>query len=93
LEKPVGKKSVKKQQKREAEKRQMELLSKPWISMRTGIIVLAVVSIGMTILTAYQAIPVRGVLEGILWGLFFGGATWLVFLGYLLFNRFVRGKR
>ncbi len=71
----------------------MEMLSKPWISMRTGLIVLAIVSIGMSILTAYQAIPVKGVWEGILWGLFFGGAIWLIFLGYLLFNRLVRGRR
>ncbi len=89
----MGKKSVKKQTKREEEKKQMELLSKPWISMRSGTIVLAVVSLGMSILAASQAIPAKGVVEGVLWGLFFGGSVWLVFLAALLFNRFVRGKR
>jgi len=93
LEFIVGKKSEKKERKREAESKQMELLSKPWISMRSGIIILAVVSLGMSILTASAAIPAKGVLEGIIWGLFFGGSVWLVFLAALLFNRFVRGKR
>lgn len=64
-----------------------ELKSGPWISMRTGLRVIAMTSIAMAILTAYQAIPQKGWLEGILWGLLFGGLIWVVFLGFYFFNR------
>ena len=64
----------------------------PWIQMRTGLIVITIVSIGMAVfmgLPAYQAMG----LEGILWGLGFGVAIWVIFFGALLFNRFFRGNR
>lgn len=64
--------------------------SQPWLSMRTGIIVMAIVSLGMAALTAYNAIPSLGFWEGILWGLLFGGSLWLIFLIALLFHRFMR---
>ena len=65
----------------------------PWISMRTGLITVTVVSIGMAVLTAWMTIPALGWFEGILWSLGFGVAVWLVFAGFFYFNRFVRAKR
>lgn len=62
----------------------------PWISMRTGFITIIIVSIGMAVYVAWQAVPSVGLWQAILYGLFFGGSIWLVFLGALLFNRFVR---
>ena len=61
----------------------------PWIQMRTGVIIIAITSIGMAVLTAWQAIPNIGITNGILYGLFFGGLIWIIFLGFLLFRRFI----
>ncbi len=62
----------------------------PWISYKTGLVVITITSILMAVLTAWQAIPARGLVGGILWGILFGGLIWAVFFGYLLFNRFIR---
>lgn len=67
--------------------------SSVWISMRTGLIIVTVISIGMAVLTAVTTIPAIGWAEGLLWSLGFGGAVWLVFAGYFYFNRFVRGGK
>ena len=65
----------------------------PWIAMKTGLRVVAVASVAMAVLTAWQAIPALGVGEGILWGLVYGGMVWLVFWGYYLFHKFIRRIR
>jgi len=58
--------------------------------MRSGIRIVAVASLGMAILTAWQVIPQKGWVEGILWGLFFGALIWAIFFGMYWFNRLVR---
>lgn len=63
---------------------------KAWISMRTGVGLITVISIGMAVLTAWEAIPQKGWVEGILWGLLFGVLIWAVFFGMIAFNRFIR---
>ena len=63
---------------------------KAWISMRTGIGIITVTSIVMAVLTAWEAVPQKGWVEGILWGLLFGVLIWIIFFGMLAFNRFVR---
>lgn len=62
----------------------------PWISMRSGIIIIAITSLGMTVLTAIQVIPVKGWLEGLLWSVLFGALIWVVFFGMNFINRFFR---
>ncbi len=64
--------------------------NKPWISMRTGQIIIAITSVIMAGLTAIQVIPYRGWGPGILWSLFFGGMIWVIFYGMLFINRFLR---
>lgn len=64
-----------------------------WISMRSGLITITILSLGMAGLTGYQTIPALGWFEGLLWSLGFGAAVWLVFVGFLYFNRFVRKKK
>jgi hypothetical protein len=44
----------------------------------------------MAVLTAIQVVPVKGWLEGILWGLLFGVLIWAIFLGLIFTNRFLR---
>jgi hypothetical protein len=65
-------------------------LNQPWISMRRGLIMITITSIAMTVLTAWQVIPSKGWLEGILWGLLFGGLVWAIFFGNILINKFLR---
>jgi hypothetical protein len=64
--------------------------AQPWISMRSGLIVIAITSVAMAALTAWQVIPSRGWLEGILWGLLFGALIWAIFFGNILINRLLR---
>ncbi len=87
----MAKKAVKK--KTPSEQPDLASLNKPWIEMRTGVIIVAFASLGMAILTAWQSIPSVGVVEGVLWGLFFGALIWIIFFGNLLLNRFLRRKR
>ncbi len=58
--------------------------------MRSGIITIAVTSVILAVLIAWQVIPSRGWLEGILWGFLFGALIWAVFFGNLLINKFLR---
>jgi hypothetical protein len=58
--------------------------------MRTGLKVIAGASIVMAVLTASQVIPIKGWVEGILWGLLFGALIWGIFFGNILLNRFLR---
>jgi hypothetical protein len=85
-----------KQSKKSSEKEKKkgtDLSSQPagaWISMRTGVILITIVSVGMAVLTAMQSVPAKGLAEGILWGLMFGGSIWIIFLGFLLYGRLFR---
>jgi hypothetical protein len=65
-------------------------LNQPWISMRSGVKIITITSIAMAALTAWQVIPSKGWLEGILWGLLFGALIWAVFFGNILITRFLR---
>lgn len=58
--------------------------------MRTGIIIISIASIGMAVLTAIQAIAVKGWVEGILWGIGFGAFIWALFFGMVFINRLLR---
>ena len=79
---------AKKSKKRKEERK--DPLVQPWISMRRGLIIIAITSIAMAALTAWQVIPSKGWLEGILWGLLFGALIWAIFFGNLLITRFLR---
>lgn len=62
----------------------------PWISMNKAVWVIGITSIAMAVLTAMQAVPVLGWLEGSLWGLLYGAMIWLIFFGMLWFNKKVK---
>jgi hypothetical protein len=69
-------------------------LSDPWISMRTGVIIIAITSTIMALLTGYQAYAGgRTLVDSILLGLFFGGLIWAIFFGNILINRLLRRKK
>ncbi len=64
-------------------------MSQPWISMQRGVKIMVFTSIAMAVLTAWQVIPAKGWLEGIVWGLLFGALVWAIFFGNILLNRFL----
>jgi hypothetical protein len=70
--------------------KEAKLPTQAWLSMRGGLIVMAITSLGLAILIAYQTIPSVGWLEGILWGLLFGGMIWVIFFGNLWITRRLR---
>jgi len=86
----VAKKKKNKAKRKEQDQDIEKSLSQPWISMRRGLVVIAITSVVMAVLTAWQVIPSRGWVEGILWGLLFGALIWGIFFGNILINRFLR---
>jgi hypothetical protein len=72
------------------QKEQKPSLNQPWIPMRKGLIIMSITSIAMAFLTAWQVIPSRAWVEGILWGLFFGALILAIFFGNILINRLLR---
>jgi thiol:disulfide interchange protein len=64
--------------------------NQPWISMRSGMITMGITSLALAVFIAWQVIPSRGWLEGILWGLLFGALFWGIFFGNILLNKFLR---
>jgi hypothetical protein len=78
---------------KEAKEKGTKYASQPagaWIPMRTGLIIITIISVVMAVLTAWQAVPIKGWVEGILWGVLFGGSIWVIFLGFLLYGRLFR---
>jgi hypothetical protein len=67
-----------------------EIPIKPWVSMRGGMIIMIITSLALVVLVASQAIPSTGWLEGILWGLLFGGMIWIIFFGNLWITKKLR---
>jgi hypothetical protein len=84
VEKTVSKK------KKNAKEKSLFPPAQPWISMNKGLRIIAVTSITMAVLIAWEVVPEKGWGEGILWGLLMGGLIWVIFFGMLLFNRFMR---
>jgi uncharacterized membrane-anchored protein len=75
------------------ENKKQESVNGPWLTMNSGLLVISLVSLGLAILTAWQAIPIKGFFQGILWGVIFGGSIWVVFMGAVFLNRLVRRKK
>jgi hypothetical protein len=67
-------------------------LMKPWVTMRGGLIIMAITSLVLVVLIAWQVTPSTGWLEGIGWGLLFGGMIWIIFFGNLWITKKLRNK-
>lgn len=78
--------------KKPKEQKEEKGLFQPWITMRSGLRIIAITSVAMAVLTAWQVIPSKGWVEGILWGLLFGALIWAIFFGNILINRLLRRK-
>jgi hypothetical protein len=87
----MAKKQKKKDKKDKQDEDDLTVTRTPWIAYKTGIIISAITSVAMTVLTIVQAIQYGyGILEAIFRGLVFGVIIWAIFFGYLLFTRFLR---
>ena len=84
----MGKRKEKKQGTYEEE--QKKDFSDPWLGKKTGLIVIAILSVALVIFLAFTFIPALGLAEGLLWSLGFGATIWIIFGGYYAFNKFVR---
>lgn len=64
-----------------------EFQKKPWIQWKTGLVAMTIVSIALALWVGWQVINTeQNIGKGILWGLIFGGSTWLVFFGMNFFH-------
>lgn len=61
-----------------------------WLSQRTGLIVILVVSLGFGGFMAWNLAPVEGWGSAVLWGLGTAVAIWAIFALAVGFNKFVR---
>lgn len=84
---------TRKQARNQEEQSIQKALSDPWISMRAGMIAITFISIALAAWTIWQSDPSIDLLDRILYGLLFGGSVWFVFFGFILFNRFIRGRK
>ncbi len=86
MTKKSANKSLKKASKQAAST--SELKGNAWIPYKTGIIIIAVLSVGMAAMTVIQAVQLgKTIGEALLSGLFFGGMLWVIFFGFILLNR------
>ncbi|MDX1612710.1 MAG: hypothetical protein R3300_00290 [Candidatus Promineifilaceae bacterium] len=66
----------------------------PWLSRRTGLIVVAVISLIVAVFMTWNASTADdiGWGEALLWGLGFGVSIWVIFSLSLLFFGWIRGR-
>lgn len=68
-------------------------VGQPWLSLRTGLILIGVFSVGFGIFVGWQVAPALGWQQALLWGLGATAAVWGVFLFSLVLNATLRGRR
>ena len=74
-------------------KQEKEIQRKPWIQWNTGLKTMTIVSISLAIWVGWQVVAAeQNIGKGVLWGLIFGGSTWLVFFGMNYFHSLFGGK-
>lgn len=67
---------------------------KPWIEKTKGLSFIALVSLGLVVLVAYQIIRGSGDWgQGILWGLIFGVSIFLVYFGMNAFHKMMNKNK
>ena len=68
-------------------KHEKENQRKPWIPWKTGLMTITIVSISLALWVGWQVIATEdNIGKGVLWGLIFGGSTWIVFFGMNYFH-------
>jgi hypothetical protein len=78
--------------KQPAEEFDISSLKQSWISMRTGIRIITVISVALGLFTTYS-LQSEAWGQRLLFGLIFGGSIWLVFFLVLSVNHLINRKR
>jgi hypothetical protein len=65
----------------------------PWIKGRTGVMIIAALSIVMAIFTGYNIYTMGGIGPALLWGLGSAAVIWILFGALYLFNLLFRSRR
>jgi len=72
----------------------LKSLREPWIQKRSAMIALAVVSIALMAMVAWNIIKGSGDWgRGLLWGFLFGASVWLVYFAMTLFHSMFNSKK
>lgn len=66
--------------------------TQPWLSKRTGLIIMAVLSLGLAILILWQLYPEMGLGQALVWAAGFSLSLWVVFFMFYIFNIWIRGR-
>ncbi|MGB3716207.1 MAG: hypothetical protein WA996_17440 [Candidatus Promineifilaceae bacterium] len=87
----MAKKSELKNNNEDKKKKQpAQASNEPWLSQRTGRIIMIIASLALVIYMTYQLEPALGLGEALLWGLGFGLAIWGVFFLAYFVNKWLR---
>jgi hypothetical protein len=81
-----------KKSRKKSKKQSAAAINDPWLSKRSALLFLIVISLALGIYIVWQLYPVLG-LEAFLWGLGLAGSIWVVFGFYYVFNTWVRGRK
>ncbi len=60
-----------------------------WLSMRTGLILMGILSVALVTWVTIQADPAIPLGERILWGVGFAVSIWIIFAVFFIINRYV----
>lgn len=74
-------------------KKQQEPIAGPWLSMRTGLQINILVSVGLAIFVGWQIYPAGGLPQALLWGIVAGLSIWMIFLATYLFSIWTRRQK
>lgn len=88
-----SKRKVREEQRQADEKMDAEIrqaMSEPWIQQRSGLMMMALLSLAFAAFMIWQLYPTEGVWRSIMWGLGSAVVLWLIFLLGLGFNKLVR---
>lgn len=67
-------------------------LDEPWLGKRTGLIIMAVLSLAIAAFMTWNLAPSEGTFGALLWGLGFAAAIWGIFGLSYAFNTWVRRR-
>ncbi len=88
-----SKRKMREEQRRADEQMDAEIrqaMSEPWIQQRSGLTMMALLSVGFAAFMIWQLLPTEGLWRSIMWGVGSAVALWVVFGLAFGFNKLVR---
>jgi len=78
--------------KKRSKQKSEEFTREPWISSRTGLAIIAALSVAIAFFTGKTIYPIQGMMSAVLWGLGSAVGLWVFFGAAYLFNRILHGR-